>query len=128
MASMLKYHITVTIMMLLTKISLTKFASIKIGVVFSKQEWNSTTVKALDAAVKIINMRNDILPHRKLLYTPIFSYDNTFKLDKALCAGIDEGFRAVIGPSDTRASLHVKSICNGLDIPHLDITVRNYIA
>ena len=71
----------------------------------------------------MINKRDDILPHRRLLYSPIFSDDNTFKLTKAVCSGIEAGFRAVIGPSAQLASLHVQSICDGLDIPHLDTMV-----
>jgi ABC-type branched-subunit amino acid transport system substrate-binding protein len=113
----------VMIVMILPKRSLAKFSSVKIGVVFSKADWNSTAVKALDEAVEMINKRDDILPHRRLLYSPIFSDDNTFKLTKAVCSGIEAGFRAVIGPSAQLASLHVQSICHGLDIPHLDTTV-----
>ena len=111
------------IVMILPQSSLTKFSSVKIGVVISKADWNSTAVRALDEAVEMINKRDDILPHRRLLYSPIFSDDNTFKLTKALCSGIEAGFRAVIGPSAHLASLHVQSICHGLDIPHLDTKV-----
>ena len=118
------YFVFVMIVMILPQRSLTKFSSVKIGVVFSKADWNSTAVKALDEAVEMINKRDDILPHRRLLYSPIFSDDNTFKLTKAVCSGIEAGFRAVIGPSAQLASLHVQSICNGLDIPHLDTMVR----
>ena len=118
-----KYCVLVMTAMLLPQRSLAKFTSVKIGVVFSRADWNSSAVKALDEAVEMINTRDDILPYRRLLYSPIFSDDNTFKLTKAVCSGIEAGFRAVIGPSDQRASLHVQSICNGLDIPHLDTTV-----
>ena len=118
-----KYCVLVMTAMLLPQRSLAKFTSVKIGVVFSRPDWNSSAVKALDEAVEMINTRDDILPYRRLLYSPIFSDDNTFKLTKAVCSGIEAGFRAVIGPSDQRASLHVQSICNGLDIPHLDTTV-----
>ena len=111
---------TVTI---LPQRSSTQFSSVRIGVVFSKSDWNSTAVKTLNEAVEIINKREDILPHRKLLYSPIFSDDNTFKLTKAVCAGIGAGFRAVIGPSDHMSSLHVQSICHGLDIPHFHTMV-----
>ena len=111
------------IVMVLPSVSLAKFSSVKIGVVFSRADWNSTAVKALDEAVDMINKRKDILPDRRLFYSPIFSDDNTFKLTKAVCSGIEAGFRAVIGPSAHLASLHVQSICHGLDIPHLDTTV-----
>ena len=111
---------TVTI---LPQRSSSQLSSVRIGVVFSKSDWNSTAVKTLNEAVEMINKREDILPHRKLLYSPIFSDDNTFKLTKAVCAGIGAGNIAVIGPSDHMASLHVQSICHGLDIPHFDTMV-----
>ena len=33
---------------------------------------------------------------RRLIYSPIFSDDNTFQLTKAVCAGIAAGFRALV--------------------------------
>ena len=111
------------LMIVLPHTSLTGFSSVKIGVIFSKQDWNSTGVRALDEAVDMMNKRADILPHRRLIYSPIFSDDNTFTLTRAVCSGIGAGFRAVIGPSSYLPSLHVQSICHGLDIPHLDTTV-----
>ena len=115
--------LVLTVMMILPQRSLSEYLSVKIGVVFSRDDWNSTAVKILDEAVEMINERDDILPHRRLLYSPIFSDDNTFKLTKTVCAGIGAGFRAVIGPSAHLASRHVQSICQGLDIPHFDTTV-----
>merc|ERR1719483_430093 len=106
--------------MTLLQRSVSDSSSVKIGVVFSRADWNSTAVKALDEAVQMINKRVDILPHRRLLYSPIFSDDSTFKLTKAVCAGIGAGFKALVGPSAHLASLHVQSICHGLDIPHFD--------
>jgi len=94
--------------------------TVKLGVVFSRKDWNSTAVKAFDESVQMINEREDILPNRRLIYSPIFSDDNTFQLTKAVCAGIGAGFRAVIGPSSQLSSMHVQSICHGLDIPHID--------
>ena len=115
--------LVLTVMMILPQRSLSEYLSVKIGVVFSRDDWNSTAVKILDEAVEMINERDDILPHRRLLYSPIFSDDNTFKLTKTVCAGIGAGFKAVIGPSAHLASRHVQSICQGLDIPHFDTTV-----
>ena len=44
----------------------------------------------------MINEREDVLPNRRLVYIPIFSNDNSFKLSKTVCAGISAGFRAVV--------------------------------
>ena len=105
-----------------------KMSDLKIGVIFSRNEWNSTSVRAVDEAVEMINKRSDILPHRRLVYTPIFSDDNTFRLTRDVCNGVESGFRAIIGPSATLTSLHVQSICNGLDIPHIDNRVKKVLA
>ena len=116
--------------------------SVKIGVVFSKADWNTTAVKAVDEAVEMMNEREDVLPSMRLFYSPIFSDDSSFKLSKTICNGIWAGFKSVvsalvislenkneklplfqIGPSSAMASHHAQSISNGLDIPYFETKV-----
>ena len=70
--------------------------SVAIGVVFSKADWNSTAVKGVDEAVEMINRRDDVLPGMRLIYSPIFSDGNSFKLGKTVCEGISAGVKAVV--------------------------------
>ena len=56
--------------------------SVAIGVVLSQADWNTTAVKAVDEAVEMINRRDDVLPGMRLIYSPIFSDGNSFKLGK----------------------------------------------
>ena len=44
----------------------------------------------------IIGYKKYLHNPRRLIYSPIFTDDNTFQLTKAVCAGIGAGFRAVV--------------------------------
>ena len=70
--------------------------SVAIGVVFSQADWNTSTLKAVDEAVEMINTRDDVLPGMRLIYSPIFSDGSSFKLGKTVCEGISAGVKAVV--------------------------------
>ena len=76
--------------------SSSQFVSVKIGVVFSREDFNTTTVKTVDEAVEMINRRGDVLPGMRLTYSPIFYDGNSFNLGRTLCKGISDGVRAVV--------------------------------
>ena len=81
--------------------------SVKIGVVFEKEEFNTTAVRTVDKAVEMINRRGDVLPGMKLIYTPIFYDGSSFNLGKTVCEEISDGVRAVV-------SVHV--FCRGVSV------------
>ena len=97
---LLKNYLSLLMLLLMISphLSTSHHSSVKIGVVFSKADWNSTAVKAVGEAVKMINEREDVLPSRRLIYSIIFSDDSSFRLSKTVCAGISTGFRAVVSP------------------------------
>ena len=76
--------------------SSSQFVSVKIGVVFSREDFNTTTVKTVDEAVEMINRRGDLMPGMKLIYSPIFYDGSSFNLGKGVCKGISDGVRAVV--------------------------------
>ena len=70
--------------------------SVAIGVVLSQADWNTSTLKAVEEAVEMINNRDNVLPGMRLIYSPIFSDGSSFKLGKTVCEGISAGIKAVV--------------------------------
>ncbi|XP_023347288.1 glutamate receptor ionotropic, kainate 3, partial [Eurytemora carolleeae] len=97
----------------------------RVGVVISQENWNSTVPRAVAISAEIINKAENLLEDSSIEVFPIYSDKNSFKLIRAVCKGIKSGFQAVIGPSDHLSSIHVQSICSGLDIPFLDTQSGN---
>lgn len=53
------------------------------------------------------------------------SRDDSFHASKKVCKQIRQGSVAIFGPSDDRLGMHVQSICDSLDIPHLESRKHN---
>ena len=70
--------------------------SVAIGVVLSQADWNTSTLKAVDEAVEMINNRDDVLPGMGLIYRGIFSDGSSFRLGKTVCEGNSAGVKAVV--------------------------------
>ena len=70
--------------------------SVKIGVVFSREDWNTAAVKTVDEAVEMINRKGDLLQDMRLIYTPMVYDGSSFRLGKAVCEGISDGVKAVV--------------------------------
>ncbi|KAH9520958.1 Glutamate receptor ionotropic, kainate 1 [Dermatophagoides farinae] len=77
-------------------------------------------------AVKRINKDRNILPNTTLIYDiEYISRDDSFHAAKKACKLIHDGAVAIFGPSDDRIGVHVQSVCDTLDIPHLETRKHN---
>ncbi|RZF41429.1 hypothetical protein LSTR_LSTR000143 [Laodelphax striatellus] len=94
---------------------------IKIGAIFTQEEKDSSTELAFKYAVYRINRDKTLLPKTTLVYDIQYvPKDDSFHASKKACQQVQEGVQAVFGPSDPLLGAHIHSICDALDIPHLE--------
>ncbi|XP_075217629.1 glutamate receptor ionotropic, kainate 2-like isoform X12 [Lycorma delicatula] len=94
---------------------------IKIGAIFTQEEKDSSTELAFKYAVYRINKDRTLLPKTTLVYDIQYvPKDDSFHASKKACQQVQEGVQAVFGPSDPLLGAHIHSICDALDIPHLE--------
>ncbi|OXU28647.1 hypothetical protein TSAR_008623 [Trichomalopsis sarcophagae] len=111
------------------------------GAIFTHDQRNTSTELAFKYAVHKINKDRIILPNTTLVYdiqyvpkddsfhaskkeVELFrermKYSNTKHASVAACQQVKFGVQAVFGPSDPILGQHIHSICDALDIPHLE--------
>ncbi|XP_023247023.1 glutamate receptor ionotropic, kainate 1 [Copidosoma floridanum] len=94
--------------------------TIKIGAIFTHDQ-NSSTELAFKYAVHKINKDKSILPNTTLIYDIQYvPKDDSFHASKKACQQVKLGVQAIFGPSDPILGQHIHSICDALDIPHLE--------
>mgnify|MGYP002717126824 FL=1 len=95
------------------------FLILKIGAVFTHDRLDQEI--AFKLAIKRINSDRIILPHTKLIpkIEHIQKHDS-FHADKKVCGLLHTGVVAIFDPLDGYISRHLQSICDALDIPHLE--------
>ncbi|XP_024885054.1 glutamate receptor ionotropic, kainate 2-like isoform X3 [Temnothorax curvispinosus] len=94
---------------------------VKIGAIFTHDQKDSSTELAFKYAVYKINKDKIILPKTTLEYDIQYvSKDDSFHASKKACQQVKHGVQAVFGPSDPILGQHIHSICDALDIPHLE--------
>ncbi|XP_071568966.1 glutamate receptor ionotropic, kainate 2 isoform X3 [Temnothorax nylanderi] len=94
---------------------------VKIGAIFTHDQKDSSTELAFKYAVYKINKDKIILPKTTLEYDiQHVSKDDSFHASKKACQQVKHGVQAVFGPSDPILGQHIHSICDALDIPHLE--------
>ncbi|XP_026670138.1 glutamate receptor ionotropic, kainate 2-like isoform X3 [Ceratina calcarata] len=94
---------------------------VKIGAIFTHDQKNSSTELAFKYAVYKINKDKLILPETTLEYDIQYvPKDDSFHASKKACQQVKYGVQAVFGPSDPILGQHIHSICDALDIPHLE--------
>ncbi|XP_016837534.1 glutamate receptor ionotropic, kainate 2 isoform X2 [Nasonia vitripennis] len=94
---------------------------IKIGAIFTHDQRNTSTELAFKYAVHKINKDRIILPNTTLVYDIQYvPKDDSFHASKKACQQVKFGVQAVFGPSDPILGQHIHSICDALDIPHLE--------
>nr|QHN69178.1 ionotropic receptor 9 [Sirex noctilio] len=94
---------------------------VKIGAIFTHDQKNSSTELAFKYAVYKINKEKIILPKTTLAYDIKYvPKDDSFHASKKACQQVKFGVQAVFGPSDPILGQHIHSICDALDIPHLE--------
>ncbi|XP_076672013.1 glutamate receptor ionotropic, kainate 2 isoform X9 [Andrena cerasifolii] len=94
---------------------------VKIGAIFTHDQKDSSTELAFKYAVYKINKDRLILPKTTLEYDIQYvPKDDSFHASKKACQQVKYGVQAVFGPSDPILGQHIHSICDALDIPHLE--------
>nr|XP_024214688.1 glutamate receptor ionotropic, kainate 2-like isoform X1 [Halyomorpha halys] len=97
---------------------------IKIGAIFTHDQKDSGTELAFKYAVHRINKDKNLLPKSTLVYDIQYvSKDDSFHASKKACQQVSEGVQAVFGPSHPVLGGHVHSICDALDLPHIEARV-----
>ncbi|XP_050461839.1 glutamate receptor ionotropic, kainate 2-like isoform X6 [Cataglyphis hispanica] len=94
---------------------------VKIGAIFTHDQKDSSTELAFKYAVYKINKDKIILPKTTLEYDIQYvPKDDSFHASKKACQQVKYGVQAIFGPSDPILGQHIHSICDALDIPHLE--------
>ncbi|XP_065571242.1 glutamate receptor ionotropic, kainate 1-like [Artemia franciscana] len=94
---------------------------IKIGAIFVEDQKDSAAELAFKYAVYRLNKERSILPNTTLVYDIQYvPKEDTFRTSKTACKQISNGVQAVFGPSDPLLGAHIQSICDALEIPHLE--------
>ncbi|KAL2736659.1 hypothetical protein V1477_013168 [Vespula maculifrons] len=89
--------------------------------IFTHDQKDSSTELAFKYAVYKINKDKIILPKTTLEYDIQYvPKDDSFHASKKACHQVKHGVQAVFGPSDPILGQHIHSICDALDIPHLE--------
>ncbi|XP_011303607.1 glutamate receptor ionotropic, kainate 2 isoform X4 [Fopius arisanus] len=95
---------------------------VKIGAIFTHDQKDSSTELAFKYAIYKINKDKVILPETNLTYDIQYvPKDDSFHASKKACQQVKFGVQAVFGPSDPILGQHIHSICDALDIPHLEV-------
>ncbi|CAH1132882.1 unnamed protein product [Ceutorhynchus assimilis] len=97
---------------------------IRIGAIFTEDQKNSSSEMAFKYAVYKINKEREILPNTTLVYDIQYvPRDDSFRTSKKACRQMEFGVQAIFGPSDPILGAHIQSICEALDVPHLEARV-----
>ncbi|XP_072103514.1 glutamate receptor ionotropic, kainate 3 isoform X1 [Mobula birostris] len=102
---------------------------IRIGGIFELVEGGSVGAEelAFKFAVNNINRNRTLLPNTTLTYDiqRINIYDS-FEASRKACDQLSLGVVAIFGPSHSSSSNAVQSICNALEVPHIQIRWKHH--
>ncbi|CAD7094020.1 unnamed protein product [Hermetia illucens] len=97
---------------------------IKIGAIFTEDQRDSSTELAFKYAVYKINKDKMLLPKTQLVYDIEYvPRDDSFRTSKKVCRQMEYGIQAIFGPSDPLLGPHIQSICEALDVPHIETRI-----
>ncbi|XP_029928310.1 glutamate receptor ionotropic, kainate 3 [Myripristis murdjan] len=104
---------------------------IRIGGIFEQTEGPVALVSAEELAFKFavnnINRNRTLLPNTTLTYDiqRINIYDS-FEASRKACDQLSLGVVAIFGPSHSSSSNAVQSICNALEVPHIQVRWKHH--
>ncbi|XP_056644489.1 glutamate receptor ionotropic, kainate 2-like isoform X4 [Diorhabda sublineata] len=94
---------------------------VKVGAIFTEDEKNGPNELAFKYAINKINKDKTLLPYTSLVYDIQYvPRDDSFHASKKACQLVQYGVYAIFGPSDPLLGSHIHSVCDALDIPHLE--------
>ncbi|XP_064613530.1 glutamate receptor ionotropic, kainate 2-like isoform X2 [Liolophura sinensis] len=98
---------------------------IKIGGLFSDNEWDESVQNAFKYAVYRLNHDRTILPKTKVeADIQRVSSNDSFRASKKVCQQIDMGVCALFGPKSSNIASYVNSMSRALKIPHIEARVE----
>ncbi|XP_037073866.1 glutamate receptor ionotropic, kainate 1-like [Pollicipes pollicipes] len=94
---------------------------VRIGAIFTEDRRGGHVEMAFKYAVLKVNSDTLLLPNITLEYDIQYAYrDDSFHAAKKACGQLQGGVFGLFGPSDTLLGAHVQSICDSLDVPHVE--------
>nr|XP_015833578.1 PREDICTED: glutamate receptor ionotropic, kainate 2 isoform X8 [Tribolium castaneum] len=97
---------------------------IRIGAIFTEDQKDSSVELAFKYAVYKINKDRVLLSNTTLVYDIQYvPRDDSFRTSKKVCRQMEFGVQAIFGPSDPILGAHIQSICEALDVPHLEARI-----
>ncbi|CAH0390027.1 unnamed protein product, partial [Bemisia tabaci] len=91
------------------------------GAIFTQDQKDSSSELAFKYAVYKINKDKNLLPDTTLVYdVQHVPRDDSFHASKKACRQMEHGIQALFGPSDPLLGAHIQSICEALDVPHME--------
>ncbi|CAG6014737.1 unnamed protein product [Menidia menidia] len=107
------------------------FFSLLLGGIFEQTDGPVSLVSAEELAFKFavnnINRNRTLLPNTTLTYDiqRINIYDS-FEASRKACDQLSLGVVAIFGPSHSSSSNAVQSICNALEVPHIQVRWKHH--
>ncbi|CAL7934351.1 unnamed protein product [Xylocopa violacea] len=97
---------------------------IKLGAIFTEDQKGSPSELAFKYAIYKINKDKTLLANTTLVYDIEYvPKDDSFRTSKKVCKQLSRSVQGILGPSDPLLGAHIQSICEALDVPHLEARV-----
>ncbi|XP_054002686.1 glutamate receptor ionotropic, kainate 2 isoform X3 [Hylaeus anthracinus] len=97
---------------------------IRIGAIFTEDQKDSPSELAFKYAIYKINKDKTLLTNTTLVYDIQYvPKDDSFRTSKKACEQLSRSVQGIFGPSDPLLGAHIQSICEALDVPHLEARV-----
>jgi len=94
---------------------------VRVGALFTEDQKDSSTELAFKYAVYKINKDPNILANKTLTYDIQYvPREDSFRTTNKICHQVSYGIQALFGPNDFILGSHVQSLCDALDIPHIE--------
>ncbi|XP_024938040.1 glutamate receptor ionotropic, kainate 2 isoform X5 [Cephus cinctus] len=112
------------IVLILVATAMSLPAVIRIGGIFTEDQKDSPSELAFKYAIYRINKDKSLLPNTSLVYDIEYvPKDDSFRTSKKACKQLSRSVQGIFGPSDPLLGAHIQSICEALDVPHLEARV-----
>ncbi|XP_029664965.1 glutamate receptor ionotropic, kainate 1-like isoform X1 [Formica exsecta] len=96
----------------------------RVGAIFTEDQKDSPSELAFKYAIYKINKDKTLLANTTLVYDIQYvPKDDSFRTSKKACKQLSRSVQGIFGPSDPLLGAHIQSICEALDVPHLEARV-----
>ncbi|XP_071037367.1 glutamate receptor ionotropic, kainate 2-like isoform X5 [Parasteatoda tepidariorum] len=96
-------------------------AVVKVGALFTEDQRDSPSELAFKYSVYRINKDKLLLANTTLVYDiQYIPKDDSFHAAKKACQQVNSGVSAIFGPQNALMGSHIQSLCDALDIPHIE--------